>query len=228
MISSSLIKRLMLPLFLFAALPLKAEYLHIPLEKRIIEQGLVDVQTLDSTIRVELKYADTSNFMKANVYGDLRKCYLQPQAAQKLAAASAYLRKHHPDLRLLVVDGLRPRHVSQRMWDTVYGTPMQRYVANPRWGSMHNYGCAVDLTLVDTTGRRLDMGTPIDHFGPLAQPALEKKFLESKKITSEQVANRAILRKTMKAAGFHPIAIEWWHFNAFEKDYIRKHYKIIE
>ncbi|MFW5775186.1 MAG: M15 family metallopeptidase, partial [Chitinivibrionales bacterium] len=205
-----------------------ADSLHLPLEKRLLSQGLVDVQVLDSTIEVKLKYADTTNFMGSNVYGDLRKCYLRPRAAEKLAEASAWLRKHHPGIRLLVVDGVRPRHVSQRMWDTVYGTPKQRYVANPRWGSMHNYGCAVDLTLIDSSGRKLDMGTAIDHFGPLAQPSLEKRYLKSGEITPQQVANRAILREAMTAAGFHPIAIEWWHFNAFDKGYIRKHYSIIE
>lgn len=221
-------KRLMFFVPFMAVFSAQADSLHLSLEERLIGEGLVDVQMLDSTIMVELKYADTTNFMKTNVYGQLRKCYLRPRAAEKLARASAYLRKHHPGIRLLVVDGVRPRHVSQRMWDALSGTPMQRYVANPRWGSMHNYGCAVDLTLIDSTGGRMDMGTPMDHFGPLAQPALEKQYLKNKKITPEQVANRAILREAMTAAGFYPISIEWWHFNAFEKDYIRKNYSIIE
>lgn len=198
------------------------------LERSLGERGLVDVQELDSTIVVELKYADTANFMKRNVYGGLRKCYLRRAAAEKLVEAARYLRANNPGVRLLVADGLRPRRVQRAMWAIVRGTPMQRYVANPAWGSMHNYGCAVDVTLMDSTGKRLDMGTPIDHFGPLAQPRLEERFLESGKLTAEQVANRHVLRTAMKAAGFHPISIEWWHFNAFAKDYIRKRYAMIE
>ncbi len=200
----------------------------VTLEMKLIGQGLVDVQTLDSTLFVELKYADTSNFMKKNVYGDLRKCYLRPAAAAKLVRANAWLRDTHPGLRILVADGVRPRHVQRAMWKLVANTPQQRYVANPRWGSMHNYGCAVDVTLADSLGNRLDMGTPVDYFGPLAQPRLEARYLKEGRLTRKQIANRAILRKAMKAAGFYPIAIEWWHFNAFEKSHIRKHFSIIE
>jgi D-alanyl-D-alanine dipeptidase len=198
------------------------------LERRLIAAGLVDVQQLDSTIVVELKYADTSNFMRRNVYGGLRRCYLRREAARKLVQASAFLRTHHPGVRLLVADGLRPRGVQRTMWEMVKGTPMQRYVADPRWGSMHNYGCAVDVTLVDSAGERLDMGTPLDYFGPLAQPRLEQRYLRSGKLSAEQLANRRVLRGAMKAAGFHPIGIEWWHFNAFEKPYIREHFTIVE
>ncbi|MBD3317909.1 MAG: peptidase M15D vanX D-ala-D-ala dipeptidase [Chitinivibrionales bacterium] len=198
------------------------------LESRLVRLGLVDAQALDSTIEVALKYADTTNFMKENVYGGLTKCFLQPEAANKLVKASEYLRARRPDLRLLVVDGVRPQRVQRVMWDIVQGTSMQRYVANPRWGSMHNYGCAVDVTLVDSCGKRLDMGTPMDYFGALAQPRLEKRFMEAGKLTAKEVSNRRLLRSVMQEAGFHSLPIEWWHFNAFEKDYIRKHYAIIE
>lgn len=194
----------------------------------LIQRGLVDIQSVDSMILVQLKYSDSSNFMGVDVYGDLESCFLQKNAALKLADASRILRSKHPGYRLLVVDGLRPRSIQYKMWNIVKHTPMQRYVANPRFGSMHNYGCAVDLTIADSSGNRLDMGTQMDHFGMLAQPVLESRFLKEKKLTEEQVANRRILRDVMVAAGFHPIAIEWWHFEAFEKDYIRTTFDIIE
>jgi D-alanyl-D-alanine dipeptidase len=115
------------------------------------------------------------------------------------------------------------------MWKLVEGTPMQPYVANPQGGSMHNYGAAVDVTLFDLeTGERLDMGTPLDYFGPLAQPKLEKKFLREGKLSLAQVENRRILRDAMLEAGWHPLSIEWWHFNAFPKAHIRQHYSIIK
>jgi D-alanyl-D-alanine dipeptidase len=114
------------------------------------------------------------------------------------------------------------------MWDLVKNTSMQPYVANPKWGSMHNYGAAVDITIVDEQGRRLDMGTPVDYFGRLAQPALEEKFLREGRLTPDQVRNRRLLREVMSDAGFLPISIEWWHFNAFEKSEVRSRYSIVE
>ncbi|MFP4013817.1 MAG: M15 family metallopeptidase [Chitinispirillaceae bacterium] len=195
---------------------------------RLEALGMVDVRSVDSTLRVELKYADPGNFTGINLYGELKECYLQADAARKLAEANSLLKKMRPDLTILVADGLRPRHVQQKMWDVVKGTPQQRYVANPHTGSMHNYGCAVDVTICDSNGRRLDMGTPIDHFGPLSQPRLEKKYLREGKLTREHVENRKLLRKVMVQAGFHPLAIEWWHFEAFEKGEIRRKFTIVE
>lgn len=198
------------------------------LEQRLVSQGFVDVCLVDSTIRVDLKYARPDNFMKTNVYGAFNKCYLRREAAEKLARANAHLRTLRPGWSLLVADGLRPRRVQRRMWDIVQGTPMQRYVANPRGGSMHNYGCAVDLTIADSAGNELDMGCPIDHFGPLSQPRLEEQYLREGTLTEQQVANRRLLRTVMTAAGFTPLAIEWWHFNAFDKKTIRERYSIVE
>jgi D-alanyl-D-alanine dipeptidase len=190
--------------------------------------GLVDVQQLDSTIKVDLKYACNKNFMKTDVYEGFNKGYLQRDAALKLVKANKLLKEIRPDLSLLVVDALRPRHVQQKMWSLLQGTPMQHYVADPRFGSMHNYGCAVDITIADQNGVQLDMGTLVDHFGKLSEVRLEDSHLKHGKLTEEQIANRKLLRKVMTSAGFHPISIEWWHFEAFEKRYIRKTYSIIE
>lgn len=198
------------------------------LERTLLREGFVDVQSIDSTIMVELKYADTANFMGKAVYGELKKCYLRPEAAGKLARANRLLKEIDPQLSLLVLDGLRPRHIQRIMWDIVKNTPMRHYVANPEWGSMHNYGCAVDITIADASGKRLDMGTPVDHFGPLAQVRLEQEYLKSGALTRDQINNRLLLRKVMTDAGFYPIPIEWWHFEAFSKKHIRKTYSIVE
>lgn len=197
-------------------------------EAALVPLGFVDVQTLDPGIRVELKYASEDNFMRSAVYGDLKKAYLREEAAIKLALANRYLKELRPELTLLVADALRPRSISRIMWTRLSGSPMQRYVADPEWGSIHNYGFAVDITISDMEGKRLDMGTPIDHFGELAEPRHEEKFLKEGRLTEEQVSNRRLLRKVMHAAGFQGIPIEWWHFEASDKKLIRKAYQIIE
>jgi zinc D-Ala-D-Ala dipeptidase len=198
------------------------------LEGRLLEAGFCDVQEKDPSLRVELKYASEKNFMGANLYGDFTRGYLREEAAEKLAAANRRLKEIEPGLTILLADGLRPRHVQEKMWEVVRGTPMQNYVADPRTGSMHNYGCAVDVTIIDAAGNRLDMGTPMDHFGILSEIRHEERFLREGKLTAEQVANRRLLRKVMVAAGFRPLPIEWWHFDAFEKDAVRKTYSIVE
>lgn len=198
------------------------------LEARLRALGLADIREYDDSLLVELKYACAANFMGEDVYGGLTRCFLRPEAAERLAQANGALRAVRPDLRLLVVDGARPRRVQRRMWALVKGTPRQRYVANPDGGSMHNYGVAADLVLADAKGRRLDLGTPMDAFQELAQPALEKRFLRQGLLTAEQTANRQTLRQAMLAAGFTPLSIEWWHFDALDRDVARRRYSIIE
>lgn len=199
-----------------------------PFEAGLIEEGFVDVRSLDPDIRVELKYASNDNFMRSAVYADSRGAYLRPEAARKLAAANRYLKELRPGFTLLVGDALRPRAVSWKMWAALDGSPMQRYVADPRGGSMHNYGCAVDVTICDLNGRRLDMGSAMDHFGPLAQPRHEQRYLREGRLTEDQLANRELLRHVMTKAGFQGLQLEWWHFEAFDKKLIRANYQIVE
>jgi zinc D-Ala-D-Ala dipeptidase len=198
------------------------------LEKQLLAAGLVNVKDLDDTLIVELKYACPSNFMGENVYGQLTECYLQPEAARQLKKANDLLKRIDPGLRIVVVDGFRPRSVQRRMWELVKGTPRQKYVANPSVGSMHNYGLAVDVTLADAQGNRLDMGTPIDYFGTLAHPSEEARFLEEGKLTKKQVASRRLLRRIMNEAGFSGLSIEWWHFNACTRKVAEKDYEMID
>jgi D-alanyl-D-alanine dipeptidase len=221
---------LLISAMIFLSLPLaRAESGEAPnLEDNLKKQGLVDIQSLEKNIMVELKYSTADNFMKADAYGDLEKCYLRPEAAKMLADAQRILKKEHPGLSLLVLDCVRPRNIQRKMWALVKGTNLQQYVADPDKGSIHNYGAAVDLTVCDESGKEIDMGTPFDFFGDLAQPRLEEKFLKEKKLTEEQIKNRMILRKAMKEAGFIPLEIEWWHFNAFPNKTIKEKYSIIE
>ncbi|RMG67984.1 MAG: peptidase M15D vanX D-ala-D-ala dipeptidase [Bacteroidetes bacterium] len=199
------------------------------LERQLIAQGLVDIHQLDTSIRLDMRYSTPNNFLKEDVYGDFDRCYLQPAVAERLAQAQAYLEAEHPDLRLIVFDCVRPRSVQYQMWDIVKGTDQQDYVAPPGGtGSMHNYGAAVDLGLWQLDTGLVDMGTPFDFFGPLAQPRYETDFLRSGELTAAQVQHRHILRLSMKAAGFHGILSEWWHFVGFPRDTVKRRFQIVE
>lgn len=192
--------------------------------------GLVDSKKLVSRLYVDLKYATTDNFLKRNVYGDLKQCYLQQDAAQMLAKADKSLQAIDKNLHLIAYDCARPRRVQRQMWDVVKGTPQQGYVANPnrRVGSIHNYGCAIDLGLAQADGTALDMGTAFDFFGDLAQPRKEIGYYGKGKLNAKQLGNRLLLRYVMVSAGFIPISNEWWHFNCATPSETRIRYPIIE
>jgi D-alanyl-D-alanine dipeptidase len=190
--------------------------------------GLVDVQTLNPAIQVDLAYASTSNFLHEDLYHGLRKCYLLEEAAAKLAKAQADLARVKPGYHLLACDCVRPQSVQRKMWARVKGTEMEQYVAAPSRVSLHSLGVAVDLTIVDANGERLDMGTPYDSFDRLAQPRYEREFLRSGKLSPQQVENRQLLRSVMVGAGFQSLSTEWWHFGAFPKAVAMRRYRPIE
>jgi D-alanyl-D-alanine dipeptidase len=201
------------------------------LEGSFQEQGLVDIEQEIPGIQVELKYSTEDNFFKQDVYGDLTRCYLQPVAAVMLAKAQKALQKEYPNLSLLVYDGVRPIRVQQILWDGLDKPDSLKplYVSDPKIGGLHNFGVAVDLSILDLkTGKPLDMGTPFDYFGYPAYPDRELQMLAEKKITKAQVANREILRKVMKGAGFRGIGSEWWHFNAFSRKEAGEKFTLIQ
>ena len=190
-------------------------------EKMFRDSGLVDLQEYIPGIHIDLKYTTRDNFVKADVYGDLEKCFMRPEAAEKLKKAQELLKEKHPGYSLLVFDGVRPFRVQQFMWDSLHIPNKRNYLAPPAEGSIHNYGCAVDLSIADSLGGQLDMGTPFDFFGELAQPQLEAKFLANGQLTKAQHANRLLLRDVMRRAGFSNIKTEWWHFNAFASSSVK-------
>jgi len=202
------------------------------LEQRMIEQGLVDIQTLDSTIMVELKYSTTDNFVKTDVYGDLTRAYLQAKPAQMLVKANKILQEKYPNYRLLVYDAARPLSVQYTLWNLLDSIPPKKredFVANPAIASIHNFGSAVDLTVYDDVFKKpLDMGTKFDFFGDLAYPRLEDEMLIEGKLSKEQLANRIILREAMMSVGYMRIESEWWHFNAISRTRAKSLYKIVE
>ncbi|MEL6969548.1 MAG: M15 family metallopeptidase [Bacteroidota bacterium] len=162
--------------------------------------------TLDSTIRLDIRYATENNFVGQVLYGCAR-CFLRPAAAQAVLAAHQELKTE--GLGLKMFDCYRPRDVQYRLWEIF---PKPGYVANPDKGSIHNRGGAVDLTIVDSTGQELPMGTDFDFFGPKANHTYTD-------LPKEVLANRRKLRELMGKYGFSYIRSEWWHYNFRDKDY---------
>lgn len=203
-----------------------------PIEEKVKEQGLVDIQTVDASIWVDLKYASIDNFFGEDVYGTFKKAYLQREPAEQLKVANEQLQTRFPDYRLLVYDAVRPLAVQWILWEKLDSIPPKlrtNYVADPKKGSIHNYGCAVDLTIIDTkTLQPLDMGTKFDFFGYLAYPRKEAEMLEKGLLTKEQIANRQLLRDVMQAARYEGITSEWWHFNYYPRKVAEKKYKIVK
>lgn len=198
------------------------------IEKRFIKAGLVDIHMIDESIKVDLVNSDPDkNFFRENFYNDLNKAYLRREVAQKLSTAQKYLKSEFSDYSILIMDAARPRSVSQRMYDKMKGTKFEKFVANPNRGSMHNYGIAVDVTIVNGNDKEIDMG-----FTPFYKSNLSIYWgyakLKMFGLSEEQKKNRKLLLTIMKKAGFYPLSFEWWHFNGLPKDEARNKYRIIE
>jgi len=181
---------------------------------------LINIQAVNSRIKIDLKYASTDNFMKSILYDTLKVVYLNKEVAERLSKCQNYLDSIHPGYSLLVFDGVRPWQVQKEMWEALDSIPVLRrgkYVSNPVRGSVHNYGAAVDLSIINSANRQLDMGSGYDDFRKLSYPSLEYKFLATGELTQKQVENRKLLRKVMKSQRFRNIPSEWWHFNAFSR-----------
>lgn len=192
-------------------------------------KGYVDVCEMDSTLHVRLMYAYSDNFMGEAVYANLTKAWLRPEAARMLIKAQQLLKAHYPGLSLIVYDAARPMAVQQKMWSLVRGTDKTNYVSNPsKGGGLHNYGMAVDVSIVEANGTPLSMGTPVDFFGEEAHTDAEENLLQKGKITREEFDNRRLLRSVMRQAGFRTIRYEWWHFNACSRAEARRLYETIE
>jgi len=164
---------------------------------------LVELTSLDPTIKLDVRYATDRNFVGRAVYPEAR-AFLQRPAAEALARAHRALAKE--GYGLLVFDGYRPWSVTKLFWDL---TPRAKraFVADPKKGSKHNRGCAVDLSLYDlATGREVEMPSAYDDMSPRAHPGYGGG-------TPEQRVRRDRLRAAMEHEGFTVEPNEWWHFN---------------
>ena len=176
-------------------------------------------------IRVDLRYASANNFVGRDLYSPFDCAWLHRDAAAALEQVVAYLAERAPGHTALVLDALRPQRVQQQLWDALEGTGLQMYLANPARGSIHSYGMALDITLLDPAGRELDMGTGFDDMTELSHPALEEGFLLAGQLSDEQVANRRLLRAAMLQAGFLAIRTEWWHFDCGDRELVRSTFR---
>lgn len=199
------------------------------LDAYLSSMGMVNVSAMDTTIRVSLKYATADNLMGEAVYEGITAVWLHPEAARKLLNAQRLLKKENPAYSLLVFDAARPMSVQRKMWNIVRGSDKTNYVSNPaKGGGLHNYGMAVDVTIINARGEELPMGTPFDFLGEAAHIDDEESLVDEGLITEEELKNRQLLRKVMRQAGFRTILYEWWHFNACSREEARKNYPLID
>jgi D-alanyl-D-alanine dipeptidase len=176
-------------------------------------------------IAVDLRYATANNFVGRDLYSPYDCAWLHVDAAAALERMVAWLAQQRPGHTALVLDALRPQRVQQQLWDALEGTGLQMYLADPARGSIHSYGMALDITILDPDGRELDMGTGFDDLTELSHPALEEGFLRSGALSAVQLANRRLLREGMLQAGFVGINTEWWHFDCGDRNLVRQTFR---
>jgi D-alanyl-D-alanine dipeptidase len=185
--------------------PLRAqEEIRPPVEPGpFLKSDLVELVKLEPALRLDIRYATSNNFLGRPVYAEAR-AFLQRPAARALVRAARRLRRK--GYGLVIFDGYRPWSVTKIFWDA---TPEEKraFVADPRKGSRHNRGCAVDLTLFDLkTGQPVRMPTDYDDFSERAHPDYQGGTIEERR-------NRDLLRAAMEAEGFTVYENEWWHFD---------------
>jgi D-alanyl-D-alanine dipeptidase len=164
------------------------------------EQAFVNLQNYSWDFVLDMRYATPQNFLKEKVY-PCEACFLRVKTVKALLAANqSFLSKGY---RIKIYDCYRPLSIQKKMWKIV---PDANYVANPKKGSIHNRGGAVDISLVDANGVELDMGTPFDFFGKEASHLYES-------LSDTIKANRLFLKETMLQHEFKSFDSEWWHYN---------------
>jgi len=172
--------------------------------KETDDNEFVDIQSVDRTILVDLRYAGTNNVARRPLYPPGTPALVRAGVAQRLAIVQDYLRKKGYGLKIW--DAYRPQSAQEKLWQTTHN---RSFVADPKEGrgSMHIRGAAVDATLVDAEGRDVPMPTDFDSFTPAAlmkyggnDPAVR--------------ANLKLLQKAMAHGGFYGLRTEWWHFCA--------------
>jgi D-alanyl-D-alanine dipeptidase len=168
-----------------------------------LPSDLVELTSLDPTIKLEIRYATSNNLFGTPFYSQAR-AFLQRPAAEAVARANATLKPL--GYGLLVHDGYRPWYVTKMFWDA---TPPEKhvFVANPAEGSRHNRGAAVDLTLYD-----LKSGAPVEMVSTYDETT-DRAYPNYPGGTSRQRWHRALLRRVMEAQGFAVYDAEWWHFD---------------
>ena len=163
-------------------------------------EPLVDLCLVHPHILLDIRYATENNFLGRKLYSQ-PKAFLRKTVAEKIGRVQDKLEKK--GLGLKIWDAYRPLSVQESLWKVV---PDERYVADPKKGSSHNRGAAVDLTLVTSALVELTMPTPFDDF-------TEQAHSDAANLPSECIENRELLKEVMVSEGFVPLPTEWWHFD---------------
>jgi zinc D-Ala-D-Ala dipeptidase len=165
---------------------------------------LVEINRLDRSIQLDIRYATPDNFTGRQLYDQARAFLVQPAANALVQAHQAA--KHH-GFGLSIYDAYRPWRITKALWDATPPGPKRNYVANPKRGSKHNRGCAVDLTLHSATdGVQVSMPSGYDEFSSRAH----RNFMDA---PPDALRHRALLQQVMEASGFRGASNEWWHFD---------------
>jgi D-alanyl-D-alanine dipeptidase len=169
--------------------------------KPAADEPFIDILSLAPDVVLEIRYATANNFTGQPVYPEAR-CLLRRSVAQRLARVQQDLRRKK--LGLKIWDCYRPLAVQKKFWELV---PDPRYVADPKKGSRHNRGAAVDLTLITAQGTALEMPTDYDDFS-------KKAHRDYPGASAPARSNREVLQRAMARRGFDGLRTEWWHFDA--------------
>jgi zinc D-Ala-D-Ala dipeptidase len=163
---------------------------------------LVDIQSVNPTIVVELRYAGNNNLLKHPLYAQGTRALARPEVAAALSEAQALLRQYQYGLKIW--DAYRPVAVQTKLWQAFRNSD---YVANPEVGvgSLHSWGIAVDATLVDSWNRPVSMPSDFDDFTPAAMWRYTGPSFEV-------LGHVRLLQWAMHKAGFWGMRTEWWHF----------------
>jgi D-alanyl-D-alanine dipeptidase len=179
-----------------------------PLLMLVVLQAFADEPELElitgDRFVLDLRYNTANNFLKTDVYGKfgLDKCYVRPELAAKLRRLSGLLAERR--LKLIIYDCYRPLDVQREMWKIVSDP---KFVADPKKGSKHNRGVAIDAALAGVDGKALAFPTEFDDFTMRA----DHSFI-CNSASPEPCANRDLLKKIMIKAGLTPLSSEWWHY----------------
>lgn len=172
----------------------------LDINKETDDYAFVNLKNYSNDFVFDMKYATPDNFLKEKVY-PCGECFLRVKTIKSLIAANkAFLDKGY---KIKLYDCYRPRAIQKQMWKIV---PNPTYVANPKKGSIHNKGGAVDITLVDSLGIELNMGTKFDFFG-------EEASHNYSNLSKDILDNRKFLKEIMLQHNFKSFDSEWWHYN---------------
>ena len=172
----------------------------LDITKEVDSNAFVNLRNYSNDFVFDMKYATADNFLKERVY-PCDECFLRVKTVNALLEANkSFIEK---GFKIKLYDCYRPRAIQKKMWRIV---PDANFVANPKEGSIHNRGGAVDISLVDSLGVEVDMGTRFDFFG-------EEASHYYKNLSEDILANRRFLKEIMLQHNFKSFDSEWWHYN---------------